>query len=255
MNSRRIALEGVTGAGKTTLARRVAAGLGLPHVELDALYWDRSWTLVPPDVFRRRTAAALRGDRWVADGNYPQVRDIVWRRADTLVWLDYPLSVVLWRLVRRTVRRIVTGAELWHGNQLGINDIFRHRRSFLLWALRAYHTRRAASPVALALTRPEYGHLAVVRLRSPRATAAWVSQLQGSTPPDRRGAQVQALCHTHHQPSPAAADGGHAAAVPGPSPIGRAARPGGAPPIDPAARVEGESSRPSHHAGGRAWTG
>ena len=90
---RRIAVVGTSGSGKTTLAHRLAERLGIPHVELDALHWGPNWTPVAADLFRERVAQALSGEAWVVDGNYSRVRDIIWTRADTLVWLDYSWPV------------------------------------------------------------------------------------------------------------------------------------------------------------------
>src|SRR5215813_3241988 len=94
----RIMIIGTTGSGKTTLASQLAKRLALSQVELDALYWNPQWTPASPEVFRERVSAALSGERWVVDGNYQLVRDLIWQRADTLIWLDYPLPLALWRL-------------------------------------------------------------------------------------------------------------------------------------------------------------
>jgi adenylate kinase family enzyme len=94
---RRVAVVGTSGSGKTTLARRLAQRLGVPHVELDALHWEADWTPVQREVFRERVSRVLDGDAWTTDGNYSAVRDIVWGRADTVVWLDYALGVVMER--------------------------------------------------------------------------------------------------------------------------------------------------------------
>ena len=104
----RIVIVGTTGSGKTTLGERLAAALGYPHIDLDALHWGPGWTPTPTDLFRARVSDALEGPCWVVAGNYGKTRDIVWARADTLVWLDYPLALTLMRLFRRTVKRIVT---------------------------------------------------------------------------------------------------------------------------------------------------
>lgn len=168
----RIAVVGTTGSGMTTLVRRLAQFFGIPHVELDALYWGPDWTPVPTAVFRERTAQVLSGDRWVVDSNQGKVRDIIWGWADTVVWPDYALPVILGQLVWRTLRRIVTREELSSGSrerlraQLG-------RDSVLLWALRTYRRRREEYPALL--NGPEYAHLAVIHLRSPRATNDWLS--------------------------------------------------------------------------------
>ena len=97
----RILILGGTGSGKTTLARELAAALQVPHVELDSLYFGPEFSTAPLPLLRERTSAAIAGDRWVTDGNKQAVRDLVWPRADTIVWLDYPLGVRLWRLAKR----------------------------------------------------------------------------------------------------------------------------------------------------------
>jgi energy-coupling factor transporter ATP-binding protein EcfA2 len=101
----RIVILGRTGSGKTTLARQLAAALHVPHVELDSLYFGPEFSTAPLPLLRERTSAAIAGDRWVTDGNKRAVRDLVWPRADTIVWLDYPLRVSLWRLAKRARRR------------------------------------------------------------------------------------------------------------------------------------------------------
>src|SRR5215212_8928791 len=103
--SQRILILGRTGSGKTTLARELAAALDVPHVELDSLYFGPAFSTVPLSVLRERTSAAIAGDRWVTDGNKSTVRDLVWPRADTVIWLDYPSVVSLWRLGKRALWR------------------------------------------------------------------------------------------------------------------------------------------------------
>ena len=168
----RTVVVGTTGSGKTTVARQLAQRLGYPYVELDALFWGSNWTPVPFDVFRERTAQALRGDAWAAGGNYGAARDVVWGRADTLVWLDYPLPLIMWQLFRRTIRRIVTREVLWSSNRETFRGQFLSRDSLFVWALNS-HARHRREYVA-ALASPEYAHLAVVRLRSRRETREWL---------------------------------------------------------------------------------
>lgn len=170
---RRIAVVGTTGSGKTTLARQLSQRLGGFHVELDALYWGPGWTPAPAAVFRARVAAALNHDTWVVDGNYSKARDIVWSRADTVIWLDYSLPLIIWRLFMRTSRRIVMREELWSGNRERLRTQLFSRDSLFLWALRTYRRRREEYPVLF--NRPEYAHLTIVHLRSPRATREWLS--------------------------------------------------------------------------------
>jgi len=170
---RRINVVGTTGSGKTTTARHLAERLGIPHVEMDALNWGPNWTPADREVLRERVAQALVGEAWVVDGNYSSVRDIVWGRADTIVWLDYSLPVTMVQLLRRTVRRVATKEELWSGNRERFWNNFFTRDSILWWGLTTYRRRRREYPLLLA--RPEYAHLAVVHLRSPRAARRWLA--------------------------------------------------------------------------------
>lgn len=82
----RVVVVGMSGAGKSTVARRLALALGAPHVELDALFWGPEWEPRMPADFRRDVDAAAGGGRWIVDGNYGSVRHLVWPRATAIVW-------------------------------------------------------------------------------------------------------------------------------------------------------------------------
>ena len=183
---RRAVIVGSTGSGKTTLARDLASRFGLTNVELDALHWDPDWTPAPREAFRARVAAALAAsDRWVADGNYRAVRDIVWGQADTLVWLDYPLLLLATRLAKRTVARVARREELWNGNREDWRSQFLSKDSLFCWLLKTYGSRRREYPRLLA--DPEYAHLEVRRFRWPAETAAWLNDPTASTSEERIG--------------------------------------------------------------------
>jgi len=175
MAGRRIAVIGTTGSGKTTTAAEIARRLRIPHVELDALNWGPNWTPASEDVMRQRAAERTVGEFWVVDGNYRAVRDIVWGRAETLVWLDLPFVVVLGRLFRRTLQRLITRQELWGTNRETWGGQFLSRDSLFLWVVKTHWRRRRE--YGELLSRPEHAHLQVVRLRSPRAARVWLDSL------------------------------------------------------------------------------
>jgi adenylate kinase family enzyme len=171
----RVAVVGTSGSGKTTLAQRLARRLGVPHIELDALNWGPNWTPAPPEEFRAAASQALAGDAWITDGNYHTVRELVWSRADTVVWLDYPLAVVMARVTWRTIKRSVTRQELWSGNRERFREAFFGSESIIWWAFSTYGRRRKEYPVLFH--QPEHAHLRVVRLQSPRAARLWIETL------------------------------------------------------------------------------
>jgi hypothetical protein len=173
---RRVAIVGVTGSGKTTLAHELGRRLGVPHIEMDALHWEAGWIQAETELFRQRVSDALTQEGWVADGNYSKVRDLVWGRADTLVWLDYTLAVALWRVVSRTVRRIIRHELLWNENRETWRNAIFSRDGLVLYLLQSHGRLRRTYP--LLLLQPAYRHLRIVRLHSPRETARWLASLE-----------------------------------------------------------------------------
>ncbi|MGH3630823.1 MAG: hypothetical protein ACRDRL_25690 [Sciscionella sp.] len=100
---RRVSVVGTSGAGKSTLAAELARVLDADFLELDSVFHQPGWVPLAREEFRRRVAAAVAGERWVIDGNYTsQVKDLVWARADTVVWLDLARRTVMRRITRRS---------------------------------------------------------------------------------------------------------------------------------------------------------
>jgi adenylate kinase family enzyme len=160
---------GSTGSGKTTFARALAEKLGVPHVEIDALFWQPGWVMTSADELRAKLEAALGDDGWVVDGNYnSRLGTFVLDQADQIVWLDLPLRTTLWRVFRRTLRRLRTREAIWGTNYESFRNAFLSRDSLLLYAVRTHrhNQRRRAELVA--------GY-PVVRLRSTREISGYLA--------------------------------------------------------------------------------
>ncbi|KAI9337703.1 hypothetical protein DFJ73DRAFT_590433 [Zopfochytrium polystomum] len=208
----RIIVIGSTCAGKSTLAATLARRLRLTFIELDAIYWLPGWGVRPVQDFRDRVdsltapplsttatappasssssssssslppsdpaTSAPNTNRWVIAGNYSQQQDITVPRAQTLVFLDYPLHVLLYRLVRRTLQRWWTQEELW-GLAGTREKLWWHfkvwsEESLVHWMLKTFWKRRRVTVPRLI---EQYPHLKVVWLRSPRETDAWLERV------------------------------------------------------------------------------
>lgn len=181
----RIAVVGTSGSGKSTFARRLAELAGAPHIELDAINWQADWRDLnthDPEEFRRRVAEAVAQERWVSDGNYSKVRDLVLARATHLVWLDYSRPLTIRRVVWRSFRRALSGEELWPGT--GNREEFRRwadREHPIRWAWDTYQDRRAA--YAAMFEDASTAHLSKHRLRHPRQAAPLMRALVSAGKP------------------------------------------------------------------------
>jgi adenylate kinase family enzyme len=170
-----VSVIGATGSGKTTFAKRLAATLGVPYIELDALNWQAGWREADIDELRARITEAIAGDAWVVDGNYwTRIGGLVWTRADTVCWLDPPFPLRFARLLRRTVRRSVGRVELWNGNRESLRGAFLSRDSLLLFALRTAPGIKRRGDERLA----QFPHLDVHRFTSQREADRWVASVE-----------------------------------------------------------------------------
>jgi adenylate kinase family enzyme len=170
----RIVVVGVTGCGKSTLAEQLAHKLGLIYIELDALHWKPGWVTPADEEFREKVEAVTCAPGWVLAGNYAKARDIIWPRAEAVVWLDYPFLLVLGRLWRRTWRRWWTKELLWGTNTEQILPQFKlwSKESLFNWLVQSYGRHKHQYPQLFAS--PEYSHLKVFHFRQPGETEEWV---------------------------------------------------------------------------------
>lgn len=161
----RYLVVGTSGAGKSTLSQRLAAATRCPYIELDAHYWGPAWQAVPTEQFKRSVAAAIRGEYWVADGNYSAVREELWPRATHVVWLNYSRFTVFSRVLLRTLSRGLMRTRLFHGNRESLLMALFSRDSILLWSLTSYSKNQEKFE---ALRRhPDFAHLQWTELTHP----------------------------------------------------------------------------------------
>ncbi|MEX2228696.1 MAG: adenylate kinase [Dehalococcoidia bacterium] len=186
---RRVIVIGNTSSGKSTLAATLARSLEVPFVELDALNWEPNWVEAPDAVLRARVADATSGAEWVVAGNYlSKTQDLTWPRVETVIYLDYSLPFVLWRVLARSWRRWRSRELLWGTNT---ESFWKHLSSWddslLVWAMKSHAKHRARWPELV--TDPRWAHVRFVRLCSQRETDRW---LAGALAPEPNSAPASA---------------------------------------------------------------
>ncbi len=158
----RILVIGSPGAGKSTLAHALAGQTGLPLHHLDRMHWLPGWVERDRDEGRAELAEVLAGERWIIDGNYGSLLPMRLERADTVIWLDYPTRLCLWRVLKRWWQyRGKSRPDMTDGCPERLDP------EFLLYVLAFRSNWRARNAQALDRFDGQ-----VIRLRSPAATKA-----------------------------------------------------------------------------------
>lgn len=169
---KRVLIAGASGAGKSTMARRLGAVLDLPYVEIDGLYHGPDWQ--PRASFVGDVERLAASERWVTEWQYGAVRDRLAARAELMVWLDYPRWRVMERVTRRTLRRRLLATELWNGNrEPPLHTFFSDPDHIVRWAWRTHGKYEGLVSRAVE-QRPE---LRVLRFRRPAEAEAWLARL------------------------------------------------------------------------------
>jgi adenylate kinase family enzyme len=171
----RIVVVGPTCSGKSTLAATLAERLDVPFVELDALFWLPDWVESDDETFGARVEEATAGETWAVAGSYRRVSEhAIWPRAETMIWLDFPLPLVLRRVLVRSWRRWRSGELLWGTNYERFWTQLFSRDSLLLFAVRNHRRNRRRWIEMMA--DPRWAHVNFVQLRGPAETAGWLAR-------------------------------------------------------------------------------
>ena len=176
----RIVVVGCSGSGKTTVARALGDILGYPVLELDAVHHLPGWKERPDEEFRQELEDFVTAHRcWIVDGNYNShgAADVAWPRADTFVWLDMPRRVVMRSVIGRTLRRVITREELWHGNTEPWTNLYSldPYKNIIVWSWTRFAKYRQRYETSL--TDGSWDHADAYRLRSRAELRRWLATL------------------------------------------------------------------------------
>lgn len=167
---RRILVYGVTGAGKSSLAKRISDGTGIPWHSVDDLAWEPGWLEVPLEEQRRRFEAICSSDKWILDTAYAKWLEVPLASAELIVGLDYARWLSLARLIGRTMRRMRDKEPVCNGNYESMRSVF-SRDSIILWHFKSFAGKRRRMR-DWAQSDPR-----VVLLKKQRETDKWLDTL------------------------------------------------------------------------------
>jgi len=179
---KRIVILGITGSGKSTLARALSDFYGFNCVELDNLFWKPDWERSSDEEFAEKVELSLtKSDSWIVDGNYTRVGStLIWQRADTFIWLDYPLRINFWRLWKRIWKRFLTQEPMWDaGNKETLWKHFLTTDSLFVWAWQSYPKKKKQYNDLFKSS--EFANHCKIHLRSPQETNQWFENIKNDT--------------------------------------------------------------------------
>lgn len=101
---KRVIVIGCPGSGKSTFSTTLAKLTGLPVVHLDAIYHQDIWSSDPVTKkaqWQEKIVELVNAKQWIIDGNYKSTMQIRIEAANTIIFLDYPRYLSLWRTLLR----------------------------------------------------------------------------------------------------------------------------------------------------------
>jgi adenylate kinase family enzyme len=169
----RIAIVGCSGAGKSTLARALGERLSLPVIHIDTLFWQPGWKEGDRETLRDLLDQAAAADRWIIEGGFASQSAQRFARADTIVWVERPTWLCLWRAFRRMLLSFGrTRADLAPGCP---------ERFDLAFYLYILNWNRSARPHLSRALADHAAQARLVRLASDRETLRFLASCEPTT--------------------------------------------------------------------------
>jgi ADP-heptose:LPS heptosyltransferase/adenylate kinase family enzyme len=167
---KRILVIGSSGAGKSQLALSMGEALGIEVIHLDKEHWRPRWTEPPKDEWRRRVEELVTRDEWIIDGNFGGTMDIRISAADTVVFLDLPRTLCVWRTIKRVIKyRKGTRPDMAEGCDEKLDLMF------LKWI---WDFPNRTRPKILSRLAEAKGEKTILRLGSRREVAEFLKDLR-----------------------------------------------------------------------------
>lgn len=178
----KINVIGTSGSGKSTFAKKLSAVLGVPHIEMDQIFWKANWEQPSDDEFFAKLKTALAQPTWILDGNYNRTVPIKWEKIDLVIWLDYSFSLTLFQAIRRAASRAWSKEELWEGtgNRESFFKSFFSKKSIIWWTITTHKNVR--TKYESYMRDRKLAHIQFVRLRNHAEAAQFIDSFKKSDP-------------------------------------------------------------------------
>ena len=169
---KKILVIGTSGSGKSTLAKQISEILDVQFFPSDDFYWEAGWKITPYDKVLEQVKMVISRKEWILDGNFETERELVWKQSDSIVWLDYSLTVILWQVITRNVKWLITRQTTWSGNKM----TFQRLSSGVRHTIKSYSKKKKNYPSWLA----ELPEVKVYRFSKKQETENWLQGLRQS---------------------------------------------------------------------------
>ena len=174
----RINVVGVSSSGKSTFSRKLSAILSIPHVEMDAIFWQPNWQESDDNTFFSKLSAEISPlSNWVLDGNYTRTIPIKWKNVQVVIWLDYSFIRTVFQAIKRSFTRAFSQKELWAGT--GNKETWRRlfsKDSIVLYTIKTHNKVRRKHE--LLMLDNSYSQIEFVRFRSPKESEQFLNRIK-----------------------------------------------------------------------------
>jgi len=140
---KKIVVVGPTGGGKTTFAVKLSQFVSIKHYELDSLFWKPDWKESSPEEFREKINDITSQSEWIVDRNYSRNQDLTIGRAETVIWLDSGKYISVYRVLIRSLKRIINKNPLWQENNETLLRLISPKVSIVVFAFQSHKKKKA----------------------------------------------------------------------------------------------------------------
>lgn len=169
----RVMIVGGPVTGKSTLARALGGRTGLPVHHMDRIQWMAGWVSRTRDERRDMALAVEAQARWIFEGGFSTTYDNRAARAETIIWLDLPLTLQLWRVTKRLFQ--YWGQARPDMAEGCVEGVHAETWPFYVWIWRTRHSRRR---LVLQVIADHGADTRIVHLTRPRAVKNFLETFQ-----------------------------------------------------------------------------